>query len=500
MLRSRVIGRHEARGWPTVAVPVEVRGDAVVLPVGLADDFPGWPVPAELPSAFAERHGLTGGAGSALVWPAAAGPTVVLVAVGSPSDDVEGYRRAGAAAARAGGDGDLVLLVPTDRPDRLEQHARALVEGAALASFRAVGDRDRTLGVLPWGTPLPSVPEHDAITRAVSAGDIVAEGVDWARHLIQSPANVLGPRELADAAVDRLGGDPHVSVEVWTESRIRAERLGALLAVGAGSAQPTRLVRAAYDPAPGESLTHLVLVGKGITFDSGGLSIKPAELMTNQKTDMTGAAVVLGATSVASRLGLRVRLTALAPLAENAVGGSSMRPGDVVVARDGSRIEILNTDAEGRLLLADALSLASELAPDMIVDVATLTGAQKVALGDEVGAVFASDDEVAQMVERASQSSGEPLWRLPLVDAYRGRLHSDVADVSNVEAGPARSAGAVIAALFLERFVHGRPWAHLDIAGPGRATAARHHIPRGGTAFGMRTLIELASQAATPRG
>ncbi len=500
MLRSRVIGRSEARGWPTVAVPVEVRGGAVALPAGLAEEFPGWPVPAELPSGLAERHGLTGGVGSALVWPAAAGPTVVLVVVDSQAGDAEGYRRAGAAAARASGDGDLVLLVPTAQPERLEQRARALVEGAALASFRADGDRVRSLGVLPWGTPLPTVPEHDAITRAVAAGDTVAEGVDWARHQIQSPANVLGPRELADAAVERLGGDPHVSVEVWTESRIRAERLGALLAVGAGSAQPTRLVRATYDPAPGEPLTHLVLVGKGVTFDSGGLALKPAESMSTQKTDMTGAAIVLGTTSVASRLGLRLRITALAPLAENAVGGSSMRPGDVVVARDGSRIEVLNTDAEGRLLLADALSLAAELAPDVIIDVATLTGAQKVALGDEVGALFASDDDVAQLVERASQLSGEPLWRLPLVDSYRGRLHSDVADISNVEAGPARSAGAVVAALFLERFVHGRPWAHLDIAGPARATAARHHIPRGGTAFSMRTLIEVARQAASPRG
>ena len=500
MLRSRVIGRSEARGWPTVAVPVEVRGGAVALPAGLAEEFPGWPVPAELPSGLAERHGLTGGVGSALVWPAAAGPTVVLVVVDSQAGDAEGYRRAGAAAARASGDGDLVLLVPTAQPERLEQRARALVEGAALASFRADGDRVRSLGVLPWGTPLPTVPEHDAITRAVAAGDTVAEGVDWARHQIQSPANVLGPRELEDAAVERLGGDPHVSVEVWTESRIRAERLGALLAVGAGSAQPTRLVRATYDPAPGEPLTHLVLVGKGVTFDSGGLALKPAESMSTQKTDMTGAAIVLGTTSVASRLGLRLRITALAPLAENAVGGSSMRPGDVVVARDGSRIEVLNTDAEGRLLLADALSLAAELAPDVIIDVATLTGAQKVALGDEVGALFASDDDVAQLVERASQLSGEPLWRLPLVDSYRGRLHSDVADISNVEAGPARSAGAVVAALFLERFVHGRPWAHLDIAGPARATAARHHIPRGGTAFSMRTLIEVARQAASPRG
>ncbi len=499
MLRSRVIGRQEARGWPTVAVPVEVRNGVVALPAGLADEFAGWPVPAELPGGFAERHGLTG-VGSALVWPATAGPTAVLVVVDAQAEGAEGYRLAGAAAARASGEGDLVLVVPTGQFEELEQRARALVEGAALASFRADGDRVRALGVLPWGTPLPTVPEHDAITRAVGIADTVAEGVDWARHLIQSPANVLGPRELADAAVERLGQDSHVSVEVWTESRIRAERLGALLAVGAGSAQPTRLVRATYDPAPGEALTHLVVVGKGVTFDSGGLALKPLEAMATQKTDMTGAAVVLGATSVASRLGLRVRITALAPLAENAVGGSSMRPGDVIVARDGSRIEVLNTDAEGRLLLADALSLAAELAPDVIVDVATLTGAQKVALGDEVGALFASDDAVAQMVERASQRSGEPLWRLPLVDAYRGRLHSDVADVANVESGPGRSAGAVVAALFLERFVHGQPWAHLDIAGPARSTSARHYVPRGGTAFGMRTLIELARLAASPRG
>ncbi len=501
MLRARVIGRQDLGRWPTVGVPVAVRDGALVLPPGLGAVVAGWALPEELPASFGARHGLAAGPGSALVWPTVAGPTVVLAPTGPSPDPDEGYRLAGAALARASGDGDLAIVLPTREPESLVRAARALVEGAALASFRADGDQTRSLGILPWGQPLPTVPEHDVVARATSEGDIVAEAVDWARHLIQQPANELSPRALADAALERLAGDPHVDAEAWTESRIRAERLGGLLAVSEGSAQPARLVRAAYDPAPGTALAHLVLVGKGVTFDSGGLSLKPAAAMTNQKTDMTGAAVVLAALSAISRLGLRLRVTAIAPMAENLPGGRALRPGDVVSVRDGTRVEVLNTDAEGRMLLADALTLAHELTPDLIVDVATLTGAQRMALGEDIGALFASDDGVADLLAGASARSGELLWRLPLAHGYRGRLRSDVADVSNVEAGASKSAGALVAALFLERFVGESRWAHLDIAGPARSESAHGYVPRGGTAFSLRTLIALAERvAATPPG
>jgi leucyl aminopeptidase len=258
--------------------------------------------------------------------------------------------------------------------------------------------------------------------------------------------------------------------------------------VGQGSAQPTRLVYVTYDPEPGAVLPHVALVGKGVTFDSGGLSLKPADGMMTMKTDMTGSAVVMAATSVASRLGLRVRITAIAPLTENLVGDKATKPGDVLTIRNGMTIEVLNTDAEGRLILADGLSLAAETAADAIIDVATLTGAQNVALGDEVGALFASSDELATQLLAASARSGEVLWRMPLVDAYESHFESDIADMKNMGKPP--RAGSIIGALILRRFTAEKPWAHLDIAGPSRSDAARGYTTKGATAFSVRTLIE----------
>jgi leucyl aminopeptidase len=275
---------------------------------------------------------------------------------------------------------------------------------------------------------------------------------------------------------------------VWDEGDLAREHCGALLGVARGSSEPPRLVSATYDPEPGAAMAHVALVGKGVTFDSGGLSLKPADAMTLMKTDMTGAAVVMACVGVVARLGLRVRVTAIAPMAENVVGESAMKPGDVLVARNGLSIEVLNTDAEGRLLLADALSLAVEGEPDAIIDIATLTGAQRVALGNGVGALFATTDELARYLAEASERSGEGLWRMPLVGAYRSQLDSEVADLANI--GRAGQAGAIVAALFLERFSAGVPWAHLDVAGPARAESASRYITKGATAFGARTLIE----------
>jgi leucyl aminopeptidase len=232
----------------------------------------------------------------------------------------------------------------------------------------------------------------------------------------------------------------------------------------------------------------VALVGKGVTFDSGGLSLKPADAMMAMKTDMTGSAIVMAATSVASRLGLRVRLTAIAPLTENLVGDNATKPGDVLTIRNGMTIEVLNTDAEGRLILADGLSLAAETEADAIIDVATLTGAQNVALGDEVGAMFASSDELAAQLLTASSRSGEALWRMPLVEGYESHIESDVADMKNIGKPP--KAGSIIGALILRRFTSEKPWAHLDIAGPSRSDAARGYTTKGATAFSLRTLVE----------
>jgi leucyl aminopeptidase len=247
---------------------------------------------------------------------------------------------------------------------------------------------------------------------------------------------------------------------------------------------------------PGVKIPHVALVGKGVTFDSGGLSMKSPDAMMTMKTDMTGAAIVMAVTSVASRLKLPIRITAIAPLTENLVGDKSTKPGDVLTIRNGMTIEVLNTDAEGRLILADGLSLAVDAEPDVIVDVATLTGAQNVALGDEVGALFATSDELALQLASASERSGEAFWRMPLVDSYESHIESDVADMKNMGKPP--RAGSIIGALILRRFTGGTPWAHLDIAGPARADAARGYVTKGATAFSARTLVEyLTALSAT---
>ena len=323
-------------------------------------------------------------------------------------------------------------------------------------------------------------------------GVVVADAVNWAKRLIDTPAGELSPKEMAKRVAQRLGADDDVTVEIWTESKIRDERLGGLLGVGAGSAQPTRLVYAMYQPEG--ATAHVALVGKGVTFDSGGLSIKSGDGMMAMKTDMTGAAVVMAVLSAVARLGLPIRVTAIAPMTENLLGDRATKPGDVLTIRNGLTIEVLNTDAEGRLILADGLSLAVEANPDAIIDVATLTGAQRVALGDEVGAYFASTEELAHMIDEACARSGESLWRLPLEPRYEKHISSDIADMKNI--GKPGSAGAISAALLLQRFTDGRPWAHFDIAGPGRAEASHGYVTKGATAFSARALVALLEEAA----
>ena len=424
-----------------------------------------------------------------------AGLNVALVNVGATLNDLEHYRLAGASAVRCAGDGDVAFLMPTDGLDDPCAVAQALVEGALLSSYRfKPGTGDASFDVVPLGDPLPSVAVHDAVSEGVRRATVIARGVNWAKRLVDTPAGDMSPKRLANAARDRLEGDPHVAIEVWTRSRIAEERLGGLRGVSRGSVQPPRLVWATYDPDPGVALPHVALVGKGITFDSGGLSLKTPEAMQTMKTDMTGAAEVLAALSIASRLGLRVKVTAIAPMTENLPGPDATKPGDVLTARNGTTIEVLNTDAEGRLVLADGLCLAVEANPDAIIDVATLTGAQTVAFGDEIGAYFATTDELAAYVEAASRASGEPLWRMPLHSGYETYLESQVADVKNI--GRALKASSVTAALILRRFTDGRPWVHLDIAGPSRAESDRGYTTKGGTAFGLRAIVALLSAVA----
>jgi leucyl aminopeptidase len=311
--------------------------------------------------------------------------------------------------------------------------------------------------------------------------------VAFARDLVNTPSGDLTPAELA-ATAERVAADAGLGVEIIDEAKAAELALGGLLDVGKGSDNPPRMVVLRYEPANARG--HLAWVGKGITFDSGGLSLKSGEGMMTMKCDMAGAAAVLAAMSVLPVVAPKVRVTAYLCAAENMPSGHAIRPGDVLRVRNGTTVEVLNTDAEGRLVLADGLTLAAEQEPDAIVDLATLTGAAKAALGSRIAALMGNDDGFVDQVRSAADQAGEPVWHLPLPKEYRKSLDSQVADIKNISGSG--TPGALTAGLFLQEFVAGRPWAHLDIAGPAWVDEEDALGPRGGTGFGVRTLVALA--------
>jgi leucyl aminopeptidase len=475
------------------AVTVAGEGEVLVVPM-LAGLTPG-PGAAEALTglgAWAQAHleagGFTGASGQVAAIPTGGRPgpsTLVVVGLGEEADH-EGLRRAAAlargAVPRAGAFTTTLAQVPIDGA------VGAVVEGFALADYRFDAHKsspeERPRPALSLVEPSPGWEEE---ARSAS---IVAEAVGFARDLVNEPAAGKGPAALADRIAAAAAG-AGMTVEVWDTGRLEAERMGGVLGVGAGSHRPPCLVVLAHRP-PGATAT-LALVGKGIVFDSGGLSLKPADMMEAMKTDMAGAAAVAAASVAVARLGVAVNLHAYLPLAENLPGGGAQRPGDVLRTRNGKTIEVLNTDAEGRLILADALALAAESAPDLIVDLATLTGACRVGLGDKIAGLFGTRG-APERVSAAAAGAGERVWALPLPDDYRPLIDSDVADMKNSTGS--RYGGAITAALLLAEFVGEVPWAHLDIAGPARADKAEHYITKGATGFGVRTLVELAVQSA----
>lgn len=335
-----------------------------------------------------------------------------------------------------------------------------------------------------------------AAQTAVDQAVIVADGVNLARELVNTPACDLYPASFAQRA-QQLAAANGVSCTILDEPALVAERMGSLLAVSAGSNQPPRVVCLEYNGAP-DTQPRLALIGKGVTFDSGGLSLKPNDSMLTMKCDMAGAATVLAAIICIAKLKLPVRVLALMGLVENMTGGKAMKLGDVLTARSGTTIEVLNTDAEGRLVLADVLDYALSRGCDYLVDLATLTGACVVALGEDISGAMTNNQPWCQTVLSAAEFCGEDLWQLPMHDHFAKLLESDIADMKNV--GP-RWGGATTAAKFLEKFVKNTPWVHLDIAGPAFASSDKPHREGGGSGCLVRTLVELARRfppATTP--
>ncbi len=412
---------------------------------------------------------------------------VVLVGLGDGSPVA--YRKAGAALARSmRGVDRLATTIGAAAED--DTRLRAFIDGLMLATFALGGFRSRPAdpAKAPLGTAVLAGVADDG-AAPVRRAAVIANATWFARELIHTPSNVKDPAWLAERA-RQLGHDGDLEVHVRDERKLAAEGFGGLVAVGMGSARPPRLIAVRYEPpSVGPDTPHVVLVGKGITFDSGGLSLKPSASMVTMKTDMSGAAVVLGVLSALAELGVTVRVTGLIAAAENMPGATAQRPSDVITQYDGTTVEVLNTDAEGRLVLADALAYAvAELEPTALVDIATLTGAALVALGRTHAALYATDDSLADELIDAGARAGERMWRLPLVEDYREGLDSAVADVAHIDTG-GFGASSISAALFLERFTGDVPWAHLDIAGAGRAEKNKVELVKGGTAFGVRALL-----------
>jgi leucyl aminopeptidase len=403
--------------------------------------------------------------------------TIVVAGLGARSKVApRDVRRAAAAAAkRIPGAFDVACALPSLG----EEGWSAAAEGLALAGYGFDGYKSEaetnqlTTALFPGATP-----------QTLERGRAYADAIALARNLTNEPASVLTPTELARRAVD-VADASGLEATILDEGELRELGFGGLLSVASGSSEPPRLIRLHY--APDEARERIALVGKGVTFDSGGLSLKPWQSMQEMKTDMAGGAAVIGVMSALRTLGVGVGVTGIVPATENMVSGEALKPGDVIHHYGGKTSEVINTDAEGRLILADALAWASEDEPSSLVDVATLTSSIRMALGTRMSGLFCDDDDLRAGLLEAAEAAGEDMWHMPIYDAYESELATDVADMRN--RGSA-SGGAIIAALFLRNFVGEKiPWAHIDIAGTARAESATDESPKGSTGIPTRTLL-----------
>ena len=472
--------------------PATSRADVVVVGVLSASQGPMLAPGAETIGAAWGRKstsllasmGMTGKPGESVRLPSAgtiSSPMLQLVGLG---DEVtpDGVRRAAGVAARnIGNAASVALALPATSIDLVSAAAEGFLSGGY--RYKKSGDAVSEVALL---TPLG---RQSVAKQRVAEVRVVADLVNQVRDWINTPPNLLRPPDFATAVTAFIDDDTpaHVTYEVFDEIALGELGCGGILAVGRGSSAPPRLVKISY--APPTATTHVALVGKGITFDSGGLTIKPGQSMATMKLDMAGAASVVAAVLAIARLALPVRVTAFAPMAENLISGQAYRPGDVLTMRNGRTVEVTNTDAEGRLILADALALAVEESPAAILNLATLTGACVVALGDRIAGLF-GDDEPVEEVLAAAATSGELMWRLPIPAQMTSAVRegSSVADLH--QHNWVRWGSASFAAAFLHEFAGAIPFIHLDIAGPGyNSSAPWGDVPSGGTGFGVRTIV-----------
>ena len=442
-----------------------------------------------------DKSKFTGADGSTLLYATAASlpaGQILLIGLGGDEITADSWRKAGARArkeATAIGASEMAILFAPDRDP--ESAAGAIVEGALLASYQFNKYRSnakapaelRSLTLFRSGLKIST-----AIKKSAEIAQKLIPSVFLARDLVNEPPSVATARFLGARAQEHCRGRG-LTVEVWNKKKIEAMKLAGLLAVNRGSLEEPRFIRIHYTPV-GKPKKRVALIGKGITFDSGGLSLKPSKSMETMKLDMAGGAAVIATMACLPKLGLDIEVTGYVPTTDNLPGHNAQKPGDVIRYLNGKTIEVLNTDAEGRLILADALALAAAEKPDYMINLATLTGACMTALGTQVGGIFSNHQQLAESLLRSSQEAGEKLWQLPLVKEYKELIKSSVADMKNI--GGAHG-GAITAALILQEFVGTTPWAHLDIAGPAFAENDNALCPKGGTGFGVRTLIKFLS-------
>jgi leucyl aminopeptidase len=421
---------------------------------------------------------------------APSGAVFALTGVGSEKLNENSARELGGSIARGLFDLEelIIDLGPVSKATLL-----ALVEGVMLGNYEFNGQKSKVNQKKVLLSKVTFIAGEKLSGSEVEQLQILSSAVSMTRDLVNTPPNLMYPAAMVKSVQSQIKGLP-ISATVWDEKALAKDGFGGILAVGMGSSRPPRLVKLEYKPKGAKK--HLALVGKGITFDTGGLSLKPAESMVGMKYDMTGAATSFQAIIAMAKLGLPLKVTAWLCLAENMPSGTAQRPDDVIKIRNGKSVEVLNTDAEGRLVLADGLSAAAETNPDLIVDVATLTGAATIALGNRYAGLM-GDSGAVKLVEKAADTSGELVWHMPQPKELRALLNSDVADIANVKIGN-RAGGMLIGGLFLREFVpKGIEWAHLDIAGPAdNSGAAYGYTPKGGTGAYVRTLISLGQGLA----